>query len=61
MKQESFQKLSDDTSIVIEEEDLFVYYLQKIWPKYNLDFEQFKKLMQKKGIKLTNTNDLIAF
>lgn len=56
------QKSNSDSKITIEEEDLFVYWLNKIWPSKNIDFEQFKIALLKTGkLELKNSNNFIAF
>ena len=44
------QKSSDEPRIEINREDLFTYYLQKIWPVKHITFQEFEIAMQKKGV-----------
>ena len=44
------QKSSDEPRIEINREDLFTYYLQKIWPVKCITFQEFEIMMQKKGV-----------
>lgn len=61
MNKKVSQNLSGKPTMTIEEEDLFVYWLNKIWPKHHLDFDEFKTVMIKKGVKIVNSNEFIAF
>lgn len=50
MNKDVNQKSSDKPRIEINREDLFTYYLQKIWPVNHITFQEFEIAMQKKGV-----------